>query len=109
MDDYAEHLFATRREIEEIVVFGSFARGNFAPGSDLDVFLLLTHSDKSVRDRIPEYLPGFFPLPLDLFPCTREEVAALEPSPVLDAVRESRWRYVRGGKGASITPPQANL
>lgn len=53
MDDYAKSLLATRAEIEEIVVFGSFLRGDFAPGSDLDVFLLLTHSERAYATAFP--------------------------------------------------------
>jgi predicted nucleotidyltransferase len=79
----------------EIVVFGSFADGTCAPGSDLDVFVVLTRWANSVWDRIPELLPGPFPLGVDLFPYTREEIAARAPSPVLDAVRRRRWRYTR--------------
>lgn len=97
MDEYAAALLAGHPEVEEIVVFGSFANGNYSPGSDLDIFLLLNRSAKAVRDRIPDYLPGPFPVGVDLFPYTREEVAALRPSPLLDAVEGSRWRYRRSG------------
>jgi predicted nucleotidyltransferase len=95
MDAYAARLLAAHVEIEEIVVFGSFAEGSWAPGSDLDVFLVLSDSDKPVRDRIPGYLPGAFPVGVDLFPFTRTEMIARAPSPLLDAVARSRWRYAR--------------
>ena len=96
VDQYAARLLATRPEVLEVVVFGSFAKGNYAPGSDVDIFIRLSHSDKSIRDRIPEFLPGAFPVGIDLFPYTEEEMAELQSSPVLKAVRESVWRYVRG-------------
>ena len=76
-------------------MFGSFAEGTFAPGSDLDLLIVLERSDRPVRDRIPQYLPGAFPVGLDLFPYTRDELAALEDSPVVKAARRSRWRYAR--------------
>jgi predicted nucleotidyltransferase len=95
MDEYASRLFATHASIEEIVVFGSFETGTWAPGSDLDVLIVLASSDRPVHDRVPQFLPGAFPVGLDLFPFTREELAAREPSPLLDAVRVSRWRYRR--------------
>ena len=78
-----------------IVVFGSFETGTWAPGSDLDVFVVLSRSEKKARDRIPDYLPRTFPVGLDLFPYTREEMGALAPSPLLDAVARSTWRYRR--------------
>jgi hypothetical protein len=49
-----------------------------------------------VRDRIPALLPGRFPVGVDLFPFTREEIVARTPSPLLDAVARSRWCYSRG-------------
>jgi predicted nucleotidyltransferase len=95
MDGYARDLLSRHTEVEEIVVFGSFENDTYAPGSDIDVFLVLSESPKSIRDRIPDYLPRSFPTGVDLFPYTHEEMASLEPSPVLKAVRRSRWRYRR--------------
>ena len=95
MDAYAARLLAAHPEVEEVVVFGSFVDGTWAPGSDLDVFVVLAASAKLVRDRIPDLLPGAFPVGVDLFPYTREEIAARLPSPVLDAVARSPWRYGR--------------
>ena len=95
LDEYAQRLLATRPDVEEIVVFGSFEKGNYAPGSDLDVFIVLSRSDLSVRERIRGLLPERFPVPTDVFPYTREEMRSLAPSPLLDAVARSRWRYRR--------------
>lgn len=95
MDAYAARLLTMWPEIEEIIVFGSFAEGNWAPGSDLDVFLILSHGGLPVRDRVPRYLPGAFPVGIDLFPFTRAEMVDRAPSPLLDSVARSRWRYAR--------------
>lgn len=100
VDAYAARVFACHPEVEEIVVFGSFAKGNYAPGSDIDIFILISHSDESVRDRIPDFMPdGPFPVGVDVFPYTRREVSNLAPSPLLDEVAESRWRYTRKQSG----------
>lgn len=95
MDDYARRLFQTHPEVEEIVVFGSFARGNYAPGSDVDLLIVLAHSDRSFRDRIPQFLPGRFPVGLDLFPCTKEEIASPASAGFLKEAQASNWRYSR--------------
>jgi predicted nucleotidyltransferase len=95
MDAYAGRLLALHPEVEEIVVFGSFAEGNWAPGSDLDVFVILSGSSRPMRDRVPDLLPGAFPVCVDLFPYTREEMTGRTPSLLLDAVARSRWRYGR--------------
>jgi len=74
---YAEALRRAHPEIERIVWFGSWANGVPVPGSDVDLCIVLTHSNKRLRDRIPDYLPGAFPLGLDIFPYTRSELERL--------------------------------
>ena len=95
MHQYAERLLSANPEVEEVVVFGSFADGNYAPGSDIDVLIVLSKSGKAVWDRVPDFLPGAFPVGLDLFPYTREELTRMEASPMTTAFRRSRWRYRR--------------
>lgn len=100
VDAWAAGILERHAEVEEIVVFGSFAEGNWSPGSDLDFFLVLSHADRPVRDRIASYLPGAFPTSLDVFPFTREEIAERAGSPLLAAVARSTWRYARTPSGA---------
>jgi predicted nucleotidyltransferase len=95
IDEYAAALLSAHPEIKEVVVFGSFLTGTFVPGSDVDVFILLSDCDRPVRDRIPDFLPPHFPIGVDVFPYTAAEVATMEDSPVIKAVRQSPWRYRR--------------
>jgi UTP:GlnB (protein PII) uridylyltransferase len=44
-------------ESERVVLFGSLARGDAAPGSDADLLVVLSHSDLPFLERIPRYLP----------------------------------------------------
>jgi len=94
MDAYAAVLLA-RPEVDEVVVFGSFERDTYAPGSDLDVLVVLRESPLGIRERAGEYRPLHFPVPLDLFPLTRSELAARRDSPMAQAFKASRWRYTR--------------
>lgn len=94
MDAYAQVLLA-RPEVEEVVVFGSFERGTYAPGSDLDVVIVLQESLLAIRERLAEYRPTCFPVPLDLFPFTRAELEDRRGSPLAAAFEASRWRYRR--------------
>jgi uncharacterized protein len=96
MDAWAARLLRERPEVEEVVVFGSFAEGRWAPGSDLDVLLALSRCDKPIRDRVPDYLPGPFPVGVDVFPFTRVEIEERRSSPIIAAVTRSTWRYRRG-------------
>jgi predicted nucleotidyltransferase len=92
-DEYARRLLVTHPEAEEVIVFGSFADGTYAPGSDLDVFILLKEASEPVRERVPHFLPANFPVPMDVFPFTRAEIERLAGSPLLAAVARSDWRY----------------
>ena len=65
-------------EIEQILWFGSRVSGIPTPGSDVDLCVILSRSDKPFRNRIPELLPFGFPVGIDLFPYTREEFRLLE-------------------------------
>ena len=94
-DDYARRLLAEHPEIEEVIIFGSFANDTYAPGSDLDVFIVLRQASRPVRDRIATFLPASFPVPVDVFPFTRAEMEELASSPLLAAVTKSGWRYSR--------------
>lgn len=70
-------LRARRPEIERVVWFGSFAHGTPAPGSDVDICLVLTGSDRSFRDRMADYLPDGIPVDVEVFPYTRAELDQL--------------------------------
>jgi predicted nucleotidyltransferase len=94
-DRYAAGVLAARADVEEIVVFGSFENGSWAPGSDLDILIVLSAADRPVRDRMASLLPDRFPVPVDLFPFTRAELQARADAPITAAMAASRWRYRR--------------
>jgi predicted nucleotidyltransferase len=94
-DEYAKRLLTENGDVEEVVIFGSFANDTYAPGSDLDVFIVLSRATEPVRERIATFRPTNFPVPVDVFPLTRAEMEELSASPLLAAVKKSRWRYSR--------------
>lgn len=61
-------------EIEKVLVFGSLVRGECVPGSDVDLLVVLRESTLPFLERIPRYTPSAFPVGVDVFPYTREEV-----------------------------------
>ena len=65
---WARRIGDQRPEVRRIIWFGSRVNGIPAPGSDVDLCLVLTHSDKPFRERIGDYLPFGFPVGLDLVP-----------------------------------------
>lgn len=75
---FISHLRSNHKEIQKIIWFGSWIDGIPVPGSDVDLCLVLSKSDKSFRERIPEYLPVGFPVGIDIFPYTISELESLK-------------------------------
>ena len=63
-----------------VSLFGSLARGNYAPGSDADIFILLKEDARRFTDRIPEFLTHFsgVGLPVEVFPYTIKEIMEMK-------------------------------
>ena len=59
--------------VAAVHLFGSFAWGTPVPGSDLDLLVVIDHDPRPARDRIPDYLPGRFPIGVDVLVWTRAE------------------------------------
>jgi len=98
LDDFVRRLAADHPEVETVIVFGSLASGTPVPGSDVDLVVVLTDSDRRFIDRIPTFLPAHFPVPVDVFPYTRAEVERMtrEGSPfVKRALREGMTLFER--------------
>ena len=74
---WASTVAETRPEVRRIIWFGSRVNGIPAPGSDVDVCLVISRSDRRPRDRIGDYLPFGFPVGMDLFPYTVAEFERL--------------------------------
>ncbi len=77
---YVDELRARHLEIEQVIWFGSWISGLPAPGSDVDLCLILSASDKIPRDRISDYLPLGFPVGVDLVVYTQDEFDRLRES-----------------------------
>ncbi|MBM4332445.1 MAG: nucleotidyltransferase domain-containing protein [Deltaproteobacteria bacterium] len=75
----AKRVLASRADVLEVSLFGSLARGNYAPGSDADIYILLKEDPRRFIDRIPEFHEHFSGagLPVEVFPYTLEEVAKM--------------------------------
>ena len=80
VDSYAAKIRQQHPEIQRVIWFGSWVTGFPSPGSDVDLCLILTSTDKPPRDRISDYLPPGFPVGLDLFIYTQQEFVDLRQS-----------------------------
>ena len=61
-------------EVERVVLFGSMARGDAVPGSDVDLLVVLSESRIPFLDRSVEYRPSGIPVGVDVFAYTEEEI-----------------------------------
>jgi predicted nucleotidyltransferase len=75
--DYAREIRGTHPEVRSIRWFGSWVRGDAGVGSDVDLCIIVDHSDGPRRDRIMDFLPRVFPVGIDLFIYTAAEFTTL--------------------------------
>lgn len=101
MEEYAARIRREHPEVLRIVWFGSWVTGIPMPYSDVDLCLVLSHSSKTFRERIPDYLGGRFPAGVDLFPYTEAELERIrETSPGWYAALTSGREVGAGGDRA---------
>lgn len=72
---WAERLFAARRDVKAVVLFGSLARGDYTASSDADLLIVVESSPLDFKERIPFFKPPWLGVPVDVFPYTEEECA----------------------------------
>lgn len=98
LDDYVRLITGRHSEIEEVVLFGSLATGTPVPGSDVDLLLVLSKADRPFLDRIPQFLPSGFPVGMDVFPYTRDEIERMRRDGnglILGALRAGQTLFKR--------------
>ena len=66
-------LIEAKPEVLKVILFGSMARGDAVPGSDVDLLVVVTESDRSFLDRIAKYRLSDIPVGVDVFPYTEQE------------------------------------
>ena len=72
----AKEIFRKNSNILGIYLFGSLAKGLYAPGSDADRLIILMKDNRRMIDRISGFLKYFLdsPVGVDIFPYTKEEL-----------------------------------
>lgn len=80
LTERAQKLLTSHPRVLEVGLFGSLVRGNYGPGSDADLLVILKADTRRFVDRIPEFLEHFSGLGIavDVFPYTVEEIAAMQ-------------------------------
>ena len=70
---WVENLVKTRCDIVQIGYFGSYARGDWGVGSDLDLVIIVDQTDKPFELRSAEFDTLELPIPTDVLVYTLEE------------------------------------
>lgn len=94
---------STRPEVLAVVLFGSLANGRLSVGSDMDLLVILSGSDDPFLERLHLYVPERFPMDVDVFPYTLDEIRKGQPL-ARQALSQGRILWQRAGfELASVT------
>lgn len=74
---WAEQTSRIHSEIIRVGYLGSYARGNWGVGSDLDVVLVVQSSEKPFIERSAAFDTNSLPVPVDLLVYTEDEFERL--------------------------------
>lgn len=83
---WAQRLGASRPDLLRVGYFGSYARGNWGVGSDLDLVLMVSRTDRPFTERASRWDATGLPVPADVIVYTPDE---------WDAVLERADRFAR--------------
>jgi len=94
---WAERTVVQHPELCGIGYFGSYARGDWSVGSDLDVVLIVASARQPFERRAAEWDMLTLPIPVDLLVYTLREWEALDRQSRFYQmlVREAVWVYTR--------------
>lgn len=80
---WADDIGQRHEDVQRIGYFGSYARGDWGVGSDLDIVIVVRSSEQPFEHRAAKWDMTEFPVPVDVLVYTEEEWQSL--------VREGRF------------------
>lgn len=75
---WAQAAASSRPEVVKIGYFGSYARGNWGVGSDLDLIVIVSQSDQPFARRAAGWDATELPVPADVLVYTQDEWTKLQ-------------------------------
>lgn len=89
---WAERIVQGRTDVVKIGYFGSYARGDWGVGSDLDLIIIVENSKQPFEKRSIEWNVTELPVPADVLVYTKEEWNSLRKTRFHQTVmREAVW------------------
>lgn len=106
---WARAMARQRPELRRVGYFGSYARGDWGPGSDLDVLVVIAQSAQPMARRAADWDLTEFPVPADLLVYTEAELNALDPVRRFARVvaEETVWVWPEPGAAADLATRRA--
>lgn len=91
---WAEKVVQDRTDVVKIGYFGSYARGDWGVGSDLDLIIIVEYSRQPFEKRSIEWNVTELPVPANVLVYTKEEWKSLRKTRFYQTVmREAVWVY----------------
>ena len=94
---WAGEMVARRPEVVRVGYFGSYARGDWGVGSDLDLLLVVTGADEPFERRAARWDVTRLPVPAEALIYTTQEWESMVGTRFGQTVRrEAVWVYEKG-------------
>jgi predicted nucleotidyltransferase len=100
---WAEKVSKEKKDIRKIGYFGSYARGDWGVGSDLDLIVILDKSDQPMEKRAANWDTTELPVPADLLIYTTDEWREMIERGRFGRtlIREAVWVYTGVGSDSN--------
>ena len=96
--EWAGEAAANRPEVQRIGYFGSYARGDWGVGSDVDLFVIVESAADPFERRAIRWDTAGLPVPADVLVYTQDEWHGMADTRFHQMIdREAVWVYGRGG------------
>jgi predicted nucleotidyltransferase len=101
---WSANLARSHPEVLAVGYFGSYARGDWGMGSDLDLVMIVKKSARPFTERARQWDTTELPVPVDLLVYTEDEWEAMrDGNSFRDTMeKEGVWVYRGGTGGCSI-------
>jgi len=95
---WSQKALLSHYDVMRIGYFGSYARGDWGVGSDVDLIIVVESSDQPFERRASKWDATELPVPADVLVYTDEEWQSLEQEGRFyqTVTQEAVWVYIRG-------------
>lgn len=96
--EWASDVSAGHEDVLAVGYFGSYARGDWGVGSDLDIVIIVHETDTLFENRSLRFGPPALPVPVDVLIYTSAEWKVVSREGMRRPAREMVWLHPNGGE-----------